>query len=93
MTVPVETNPFPPIERRTDPFGPLAAAVISQAVQDATSGFGSNRNLPLLGCFKTMTDSLFGVMYWELISSISARPLQFVGFPNRTKLWRFSVSA
>jgi hypothetical protein len=43
MTVPVDTNPFPPIERRTDPFGRLAAAVISQAVQDATSGFGSQQ--------------------------------------------------
>ena len=43
MTIPVETNPFPPIERRTDPFSRLAAAVISQAVQDATNGLGSKK--------------------------------------------------
>ena len=43
MTVPVETNPFPPIERRTDPFSRLAAAVISQAVHDATNELGSKK--------------------------------------------------
>ena len=43
MTVPVETNPFPQVERRTDPFGRLAAAVISLAVQDATNGLGSKQ--------------------------------------------------
>jgi len=43
MTIPVETNPFPPIERRTDPFSRLAAAVISQAVHDATNELGSKK--------------------------------------------------
>ncbi len=43
MTVPVETRPFFQIERRTDPFSRLAAAVISLAVQDATSGLGSKQ--------------------------------------------------
>jgi hypothetical protein len=43
MTVPVETRPFPQIERRTDPFSRLAAAVISQAVEDATQGVGSKK--------------------------------------------------
>ncbi len=43
MTVAVETKPFFQIERRTDPFSRLAAAVISLAVQDATGGFGSKQ--------------------------------------------------
>jgi hypothetical protein len=43
MTVPVETNPVPQIERRTDPFSRLAAAVISQAVEDATHGVGNKK--------------------------------------------------
>ena len=43
MTVPVKTNPFSQIERRTDPFSRLAAAVISLAVQDATDGLGSKQ--------------------------------------------------
>jgi len=43
MTVLVETNPFPLNERRTDPFSRLAAAVISQAVEDATHGLGSKK--------------------------------------------------
>ena len=43
MTVPVETNPFPTNERRTNRFSRLAAAVISQAVEDATQGLGSKK--------------------------------------------------
>ena len=43
MTIPVESNSFPQIERRTDPLSRLAAAVISQAVQDATNQMGSQK--------------------------------------------------
>ena len=43
MIVPVDSNPFPKIERRTDPLCRLAAAVISLAVQDATNGLGSKQ--------------------------------------------------
>ena len=43
MTILVKTRPFPQIERRTDPFSRLAAAVISQAVEDATNQLGSKR--------------------------------------------------
>jgi len=43
MTIPVQTRPLPQIERRTDPFSRLAAAVIAQAVEDATNQMGSQR--------------------------------------------------
>jgi hypothetical protein len=43
MTIPVESNSFPQIERRTDPFSRLAAAVISQAVEDATNELGRKK--------------------------------------------------
>jgi hypothetical protein len=43
MTIPVETNPFPQLQRRTDPFSQLAAAVISQAIQDATTEVGTKK--------------------------------------------------
>jgi hypothetical protein len=43
MTIPVETWLLPQIERRTNPYKRLAAAVISQAVQDATNERGSKK--------------------------------------------------
>ena len=43
MTIPMESNSFPQIERRTDNFSRLAAAVISQAVEDATSELGRKK--------------------------------------------------
>jgi hypothetical protein len=43
MTMPVETKPCPQIERRTDPLSRLAAAVISQAIEDATNRLGSKK--------------------------------------------------
>jgi hypothetical protein len=52
MTVPVETNPFAPIERRTDPFSRLAAAVISQAVEDATHGVGDKKKSAITWLFQ-----------------------------------------
>jgi hypothetical protein len=36
MTIPTESQPLPKIHGRTNPFKRLAAAVISQAVRDAT---------------------------------------------------------
>lgn len=52
MTVLVETKPFFQIERRTDPFSRLAAAVISLAVQDATSGLGSKQKSAITWLFQ-----------------------------------------
>jgi hypothetical protein len=43
MTIPVETRLLLQIEGRTNPFKRLAAAVISQAVQDATNELGSKK--------------------------------------------------
>jgi hypothetical protein len=43
MTIPMETDLLPEIERRRDPFRRLAAAVISQAIQDATNQMGRQR--------------------------------------------------
>jgi hypothetical protein len=43
MTIAVETRLLLQIEERTNPFKRLAAAVISQAVQDATNELGSTK--------------------------------------------------
>ena len=43
MTILAEGNFLAQIEQRTDPFKRLAAAVISQAVEDATSQVGSKK--------------------------------------------------
>ena len=63
MTVPVETNPFPPNERRTDPFSRLAAAVISQAVEDATNELGSKKRSAITWLLEDNDGFLFGVMF------------------------------
>jgi hypothetical protein len=43
MTIPGETSFLQGIDERTNPYKRLAAAVISQAVQDATNELGSKK--------------------------------------------------
>ena len=43
MTDVMQTTPLPGIEERADPFKRLAAAVISQAVQDAINQMGRDK--------------------------------------------------
>ncbi len=43
MSLPLDTESFLQLERRTDPFSRLAAAVISQAVEDAFHELGTKR--------------------------------------------------
>ncbi len=68
MTLPTETRLFQQIPGRVSPFKRLAAAVIFQAVKDATCPGGQRLGyLQQPGSFRTVMGSLFGVVSWASI--------------------------
>ena len=85
MTIPTETRLLPQIHGRTNPFKRLAAAVISQAVRDATRQMGRDR--------KSATTWLLqnddGFPFWCNVLGMDPDQIRqelsvFVGFPNES---------
>ena len=92
MTIPTESQPLPKIHGRTNPFKRLAAAVIFQALKDATCQMGRTK--------KSVTTWLLqnndGFRFWCNVLGMdpdqTRQELSFVGFPNDGMQDRFSVS-